>query len=222
MHLKICDSNTIKYYVTCKKELMKYFIIVSILWISNERIHAQTLEPPGSPDMIDNLKTVKPKPLVGFTLPPKFLTNNEERKEYDTIGNKYVDPKKKYGTFFFEGKPQKATKLFLNLYGKISSSPIDGIFGFPPRTRTVVIDSMPNQTAKFLYNTDKGKVYALPLDNMPCLVPNEMYTINDHTYYKQDLPYNTIPNPYPKHDIIPGPLNGKISDINISTSNKRQ
>ena len=67
---------------------------------------------------------------------------------------------------------------------------------------------------KLLLNFDKGKVYALPLDNMPCFVPNDIY-INEHKYYKQYSPYNTIPNPYLKRDIIPGQSNGKISDIKI-------
>ena len=109
-----------------------------------------------------------------------LLLKKNQRKFYTCDFGKYFDKKeykifaspKKYGTFIYAGRPLKATTLLLNLNGKISSSPIDGIFGFAPRTRTVVIDSLPDQTAKFLYNTGKGKVYALPLDKMPCLVPD--------------------------------------------------
>lgn len=55
--------------------------------------------------------------------------------------------------------------------------------------------------AKFLYNTEKGKVYALPLDNMPCLVPH----INSNMpIAKLDLKeYNKIPNVSPEQKLIP-------------------
>lgn len=57
--------------------------------------------------------------------------------------------------------------------------------------------------AKYLFNTDKGKVYALPLDNMPCLVPDESLMLKEQKNFKQVFPPNTIPNPYPKIPLIP-------------------
>ncbi len=78
----------------------------------------------------------------------------------------------------------------------------------------IISDSLPQ--AKLLYNTDKGKVYALPQDNMPCLVPDEMYSFNYPKNYKQSYPKASIPNPYSMYDLIPGRLHGKISGIKIS------
>ena len=55
--------------------------------------------------------------------------------------------------------------------------------------------------AKLLYNTDKGKVYALPLDNMPCLVP---YVISNMPIARLDIKdYKKIPNAIPEQKIIP-------------------
>jgi hypothetical protein len=54
--------------------------------------------------------------------------------------------------------------------------------------------------AKFLYNTSEGKIYALPFDNMPCLV-----AINsDPMIVKMDLKeLKKIPNAIPEQRIIP-------------------
>ena len=57
--------------------------------------------------------------------------------------------------------------------------------------------------AKLLYNSDKGKVYSLPLDNMKCLVPDVLYTINENKQYKQDYSPSYIPNALPNIKIIP-------------------
>lgn len=57
--------------------------------------------------------------------------------------------------------------------------------------------------AKLLYNTDKGKVYALPQDNMKCLAPDMAFIQKEEKNYKQFFPPNTIPNAYPKLQIIP-------------------
>ncbi len=51
-----------------------------------------------------------------------------------------------------------------------------------------------NKKAKFLYETESGKVNALPLDNMPCLVPN----INSNMPGLKSKPENDIPNPFHK------------------------
>ncbi len=55
--------------------------------------------------------------------------------------------------------------------------------------------------AKFLYQTDKGKVFALPLDKMPCLVSN---IISNMPIAILDLKeYKKIPNPIPEQKVIP-------------------
>lgn len=55
--------------------------------------------------------------------------------------------------------------------------------------------------AKFLFNTDKGIVYALPLDKMPCLVPN---IISNMPIAILDLKeYKKIPNSIPEQKVIP-------------------
>lgn len=130
----------------------------------------------------------------------KFYTF-DAGKYFDKKEYKIFAPKKKYGTFYFEGRPLKATRLFLNLNGNITSSQIDGIFGFPAKKRSVVIDSLPNQTAKFLYNTDKGKVYPLPLDNMPCLVPQINSNMPVAKLYMKE--YKKIPNALQEQKLIP-------------------
>jgi hypothetical protein len=55
--------------------------------------------------------------------------------------------------------------------------------------------------AKYLYTTEKGKVYALPLDNIPCLVPE----INSNMpIVKFNLKgYKKIPNAFPEQKLIP-------------------
>ncbi len=82
------------------------------------------------------------------------------------------------------------------------------------RNPGIISDTLPQ--AKLLYNTDKGKVYALPFDNMPWLVTDEMYSFNYPENYKQYYPKGSIPNPYSGYDLIPGQLHGKASVIKIS------
>lgn len=66
------------------------------------------------------------------------------------------------------------------------------------------------QKGKFLYNTEKGKVYALPPDNMLCLVPgyhSKMRIASSHGAHIEPMP-----NPMPKREMIP--------DNNSKSSNK--
>ena len=75
--------------------------------------------------------------------------------------------------------------------------------------------------AKILYTTDKGTVYSLPLDNMPCLVPD----IKSHLpVQKLDIhPLRRIPNALPEYKIIPGtelPGTLKIPQSNNKKSSK--
>jgi hypothetical protein len=57
------------------------------------------------------------------------------------------------------------------------------------------------QQATLLSKNALGKVYALPIDNMPCLVP---YTANEALMpvYNTPLLYPGIPNPFPKQDLL--------------------
>ena len=56
--------------------------------------------------------------------------------------------------------------------------------------------------AKLLYNTETGKVYALPQDKMPCLVPQ---TNSNMPIAKLDMnEFKKIPNALPEQKIIPG------------------
>jgi hypothetical protein len=56
--------------------------------------------------------------------------------------------------------------------------------------------------AQFLYNTDKGKVYALPQDKMPCLVP---HTNSNMPIAKLGMnEFKKIPNALPEQKLIPG------------------
>ena len=66
--------------------------------------------------------------------------------------------------------------------------------------------------AKFLYETDKGSVYALPLDNMPCLKPT----------FNADMPVAKLsPNGYIPNAInVQRKMNGKNNKIQVSPLKK--
>lgn len=56
--------------------------------------------------------------------------------------------------------------------------------------------------AKFSHKTPKGSIYTLPIDNMPCLVPDMGYTKRmPNTKPGKPSPY--MPNVYPKYYVIP-------------------
>jgi hypothetical protein len=170
-------------------------------------VNAQSNEIPSKNGMIDNIKTVKPYSLKYF---PQLnaLHSFKESKVFGPIHRNVIT---------------KGTFLIQNLNGKQFYIPLDGLLSSnknKSKKRTQVIsDSMPQ--AKLLYNTDKGKVYALPFDNMTCLVPDEMYSFNYPKNYKQYYPKGYIPNPYSRYDLIPGQLNGKVSGIKISPIPKK-
>jgi hypothetical protein len=69
--------------------------------------------------------------------------------------------------------------------------------------KMLAITDMPN--ARFLYETNKGKVYALPLDNMPCLVT----TIHSNMPVYKNSPKGYIPNALRKNEIIVTPHSQK-------------
>ena len=54
----------------------------------------------------------------------------------------------------------------------------------------------------YSHTTSKGKVYTLPYDNMPCLVPN-MRTVTPMPGSVQKAPGNKMPNATPRRELIP-------------------
>lgn len=55
--------------------------------------------------------------------------------------------------------------------------------------------------ATFSHNTSRGKVYTLPIDNMPCLVPDmNQVSRMPGQYFTPD---SRMPNVMPKQEIIP-------------------
>ncbi len=181
---------------------MKNTITFVILFFLIKTPQAQFLEFPNKRGMIDNINTVKPHSLKYFPQ-LKALHSSEERNVFGSIHSNVIT---------------KGTFLILTLNGKQFYIPLKGLLSTnknKPNKRTQAIsDSLPQ--AKFLYNTDKGKVYALPFDNMACLVPDEMYSFNSPKNYKQSYPKSSIPNPYSKYDLITDQLHGKVSGIKIS------
>ena len=57
---------------------------------------------------------------------------------------------------------------------------------------------------KLSHTTSRGKVYILPYDNMPCLVP-DMEKVTPMPGSIQRLPESRMPNAIPRRDIIPKP-----------------
>ena len=55
---------------------------------------------------------------------------------------------------------------------------------------------------KFSHTTPKGKVYILPYDNMPCLVP-DMQKVAQMPGSTQKLPESRMPNAIPRRELIP-------------------
>ena len=55
--------------------------------------------------------------------------------------------------------------------------------------------------SKFSHNTSKGKIYTLPYDHMPCLVPDmdQVARMPQH-----NMPLGKMPNAVPLQPLIPG------------------
>ena len=151
-----------------------------------------------------------------------FVPGNSAEKYYTLHTGKYLNKKentflpegKKLGTFFFTGTPSRLTFSMQNINGKIFLLRFDGLFNNPGIHSMKRISVSPYtipQQAKSLYNTDKGTVFALPLDNMPCLVPDKIYAVNEQDHYKQYYPQNSMPNPFPVIEIIPAQQNQMLS-----------
>lgn len=71
-------------------------------------------------------------------------------------------------------------------------------------------------TAKFLYNTDKGGIYTLPIDNMPCLVSSKS---DNMPVARMDMTaYKKMPNALLENKIIPE-IN--LSEIKIISRSNR-
>ena len=54
--------------------------------------------------------------------------------------------------------------------------------------------------ATFSHNTSRGKIYTLPIDNMPCLVP-DMKQVEGMP--RQNMPDSRMPNAFPRLPLIP-------------------
>jgi len=69
------------------------------------------------------------------------------------------------------------------------------------------LTKLPGATApKFLYEAPLGKVYAMPPDNMPCLVPNFPVDNWMPAYNLGPLANPDMPNPIPRQEFPPKPL----------------
>lgn len=55
--------------------------------------------------------------------------------------------------------------------------------------------------ATFSHNTSRGKIYTLPIDNMPCLVPDMKQVATMPGQYS--MPEGRMPNAIPRQRIIP-------------------
>lgn len=55
---------------------------------------------------------------------------------------------------------------------------------------------------KYSHTTSKGKVYTLPYDNMPCLVP-DMQSVAPMPGSVQRFPESRMPNAIPRRNLIP-------------------
>jgi hypothetical protein len=62
---------------------------------------------------------------------------------------------------------------------------------------------------KLIGITSSGKIYAMPQDNMPCLVPN-MILQNSMPVYSTPLANANIPNSIPKQDYFAAPSNNSL------------
>lgn len=166
---------------------MKHIIILVVLYIFTNTTHAQNIETPNSRGVIDNIKSVKPAQLN--LLPKTNLLFTFNKGNTYEIQNNVVT---------------KGTYLIQTLNGKQYLIPLDGLQS--PRKKKavkqgelIIKDTLPQ--AKLLNNNDKGKIYALPLDNMRCLVG----TINSNMPIATLGPgdYKNIPNAIPEQKIIP-------------------
>jgi hypothetical protein len=58
------------------------------------------------------------------------------------------------------------------------------------------------EDGQFSHPTSRGKVYILPIDNMPCLVPDMNYIRPMPGSYKK-FPESRMPNALPRQKLIP-------------------
>lgn len=79
---------------------------------------------------------------------------------------------------------------------QISSPTLDSIQRKVPFTKTLI------DQGSYSHSTSKGKVYILPYDNMPCLVP-DMNQVAPMPGSLQKLPESRMPNAVPRRQLIP-------------------
>lgn len=89
--------------------------------------------------------------------------------------------------------------LFFSIYTKAQTG--DNLFIKPFNVKPAVTFNDLSK-AKLIHANNKNKVYALPLDGMPCLVPNlkEVAKIPNGSKYPI---LSGLGNPFKKHDVLP-------------------
>ena len=74
---------------------------------------------------------------------------------------------------------------------------------------TFINNLLDTNKVKLLFSNQKFDIYSLPIDNMPCLVPNKMFKGNMQTMEqafnrnKEQSENSKIPNPFKKENLIP-------------------
>ena len=79
---------------------------------------------------------------------------------------------------------------------QISSPALDSAARKAPFTKSLI------EQGSYSHSTSKGKVYILPYDNMPCLVP-DMSQVTPMPGSIQKLPESRMPNAVPRRQLIP-------------------
>jgi hypothetical protein len=79
---------------------------------------------------------------------------------------------------------------------QISSPTLDSAIRKVPLTPTLI------DQGSYSHSTSKGKVYILPYDNMPCLVPH-MNQVAQMPNSLQKQPESRMPNAIPRRQLIP-------------------
>lgn len=79
---------------------------------------------------------------------------------------------------------------------QISAPTLDSTAKKAPFTRTLIEES------NYSHSTSKGKIYTLPYDNMPSLVP-DMNQVAQMPGSIQKLPHSGMPNAVPRRELIP-------------------
>ena len=78
-------------------------------------------------------------------------------------------------------------------------------YQLPPGAAANLSTAIRSPQAKLIGQSALGKIYAMPVDNMPCLVPTVSLE-NLSTDFVVPLPKADMPNPIPRQNLIPSPF----------------